>query len=115
MPRPVEKTSPRGDVAGDALASLRDERAASLSPPSTRIARGGVRGERSSLSRSGVGGASAISPPAGERVDRPPTPDPSAPLRGGRGEERTGDEEDNSTNDGKNPASVLPAPVGAIS
>jgi DNA ligase-1 len=40
---------------------------------------GGVRGERSSLSRLGVGGASANSPPD-EQADRPPTPDPSPPL-----------------------------------
>jgi DNA ligase-1 len=39
---------------------------------------GGVRGERSSLSRSGVGGGSAITD-AAIRADRPPTPDPSPP------------------------------------
>ena len=51
-----------------------------------------------------------------EYAEPPPTPDPSPPLRGGRGEERTGDvEAESSTRVGKNPASVLPAPVGAIS
>jgi DNA ligase-1 len=39
---------------------------------------GGVRGELSSLSRSGVGGGSANSMPE-EQADRPPTPDPSPP------------------------------------
>jgi hypothetical protein len=40
----------------------------------------------------------------------------SPPLRGGRGKERSGDEIAlNSTNVGRNPARVLPAPVGAIS
>jgi hypothetical protein len=65
----------------------------------------------------GGGGASAGSL-AAERAEPPPTPDLSPPLRGGRGEERSGDEEtaeaDNSTSVGRNPASVLPAPVGAI-
>jgi DNA ligase-1 len=40
---------------------------------------GGVRGERSSLSRSGVGGLSAR-PIASEFAETPPTPDPSPPL-----------------------------------
>jgi DNA ligase-1 len=39
---------------------------------------GGVRGERSSLSRLGLGGGAANSLPE-KPVDRPPTPDPSAP------------------------------------
>ena len=63
-----------------------------------------------------MGGGSADSLPV-ERSESPPTPDPFAPLRGGRGEERSGDEETealNTTRVGKNPASVLPAPVGAI-
>src|SRR5580704_12304691 len=79
------------------------------SPPPARVARGGEG--------SGVGGGSADSLRV-ERAERPPTPDPSPPLRGGRGETRTEDAEaeaDNSTSVGKNPASVLPAPVGAIS
>src|SRR5882724_7721140 len=91
------RASTRGtsdDVAKrDASLTQRDE--ASSSPPSTRIARGGVRGERSSLSRSGVGGASADSVPESERAfaEPPPTPDPSPPLRGGRGAERRGFDE----------------------
>jgi DNA ligase-1 len=40
---------------------------------------GGVRGERSSLSRLGVGGGAADSLPA-EQADRPPTPNRSPPL-----------------------------------
>ncbi len=40
---------------------------------------GGVRGEQSSLSRSGVGGGAANTD-AAVRADRPPTPDPSPPL-----------------------------------
>jgi hypothetical protein len=71
-----------------------------------------------------MGGASAYSL-AEEFAETPP--DPSPPLRGRRGEERAGDDAvdsrneegciaaDNSTRVGKNPASVLPAPVGAIS
>src|SRR5438445_2656221 len=47
----------REDVAKRDAVAKRDD--ASSSPPSTRIARGGVRGEQSSLSRSGVGGTSA--------------------------------------------------------
>src|SRR5260221_6033840 len=90
-------------------------RDATSSPPPARAARGGVRGEQSSLSRSGVGGASAASLRTEERVERPPTPDPSPPLRGRRGEDRArGGAALNSTSVGKNPAKVLPAPVGAI-
>jgi hypothetical protein len=37
-----------------------------------------------------VGGASAYSTAAWVPAEPPPTPDPSPPLRGGRGEERTG-------------------------
>jgi excinuclease ABC subunit B len=51
----------------------------SSSPPSTRIARGGEG--------SGVGGASS-SPAGSEFAETPPTPDPSPPLRGGRGVDR---------------------------
>jgi hypothetical protein len=40
----------------------------------------------------GVGGASADSLADGF-AERPPTPNPSPPLRGGRGEKRTGDGE----------------------
>jgi len=51
---------------------------------------GGVRGERSSLSRSGVGGGAANSLPA-EQADRPPTPNPSPPrARRVEGGEKTG-------------------------
>jgi hypothetical protein len=37
-----------------------------------------------------VGGVSAYSTSAWVLAEPPPTPDPSPPLRGGRGEERTG-------------------------
>jgi len=47
------------------------------SPPPTRVARGGEG--------SGVGGGAAYTE-AAVPADRPPTPDPSQPLRGGRGE-----------------------------
>src|ERR1700722_18162440 len=57
------------------------------SPPSTREARGGGRGERRSLWGWGGGGPSAGSVQTSERdlVDPPPPPAPSPPLRGGRG------------------------------
>ena len=42
---------------------------------------------RSGGEGSGVGGASAYALPE-EQTDRPPTPDPSPPLRGRRGEEK---------------------------
>jgi hypothetical protein len=48
-----------------------------FSPPSARAARGGEG--------SGAGGASAYSLAEGF-AERPPTPDPSPPLRGGRGD-----------------------------
>ncbi len=48
------------------------------SPPSAREARGGEG--------SGVGGLSTRSTFDGEFAETPPTPDPSPPLRGGRGE-----------------------------
>ena len=51
-------------------------RVRNASPPPTRTARGG--------GGSGVGGGSAHSLLAAP-ADRPPTPDPSPPLRGGRG------------------------------
>ena len=51
--------------------------AGSASPPPTRVARGGEG--------SGVGGGAAFTE-AAVPADRPPTPDPSPPLRGGRGE-----------------------------
>src|SRR5258707_13770548 len=50
-----------------------------FSPPPARAARGGEG--------SGVGGASANSL-AEEFAEAPPTPNPSPPLRGGRGEKR---------------------------
>jgi len=53
----------------------------SFSPPPARKARGGEG--------SGVGGGAANSLTAG-LAETPPTPDPSPPLRGGRGEERRG-------------------------
>ncbi len=56
-------------------------RDASSSPPSTREARGGEG--------SGVGGLSARSS-GSDFAEAPPTPDPSPPLRGGRGEESSG-------------------------
>src|ERR1700676_3694337 len=52
--------------------------------PPRALARGGVRGEQSSLSRSGVGGLSACSS-GSEFAEAPPTPDPSPPLCGGGG------------------------------
>src|SRR5439155_13846354 len=67
------------DVAKRAAAAKRD---ASSSPPSPRIARGGEG--------SGVGGSAAFTE-AAVPADRPPTPDPSPPLRGGRGEEGFGE------------------------
>jgi len=72
------RKSTRG--AGDDVAK-RDTvtgRDASVPPPSTRAARGGEG--------SGVGGG----PTSTEPVEAPPTPDPSPPLRGGRGAERAG-------------------------
>ena len=63
-----------------------------------------------------MGGAAALITDDCVVEKTPPTPDPSPPLRGGRGEEIGfifGAL--NSTSVGKNPASVLPAPVGAIS
>src|SRR5258705_8714242 len=64
----------------DASATNRD--ASSSSPPPTRNARGGEG--------SGVGGSAAFTE-AAVPADRPPTPDPSPPLRGGRGEESFGE------------------------
>src|SRR5437667_6673158 len=61
------------DVARRDAVAKRD---ASVTPPSTRAARGGEG--------SGVGGG----PTSTEPVDAPPTPDPSPPLRGGREAER---------------------------
>ena len=58
--------------------SVTKDDGASSSPPSTRNARGGEG--------SGVGGASE-NPAVSESAAPPPTPDPSPPLRGGRGEE----------------------------
>src|SRR3984893_6826219 len=79
------RASTRGtseDVAKrDAVAKRDDE---SSSPPPTRVARGGEGW--------GAGGGSAnprsLSGP--ESAEPPPTPDPSPPLRGGRGAERPG-------------------------
>ena len=69
--------------------TMRDD---ASSPPPAREARGGVRGEQSSLPRSGVGGGAANSRSLSdtESAEPPPTPDPSPPLRGGRGEESPG-------------------------
>jgi methylenetetrahydrofolate reductase (NADH) len=59
---------------------LRDYSAEKLAPlPPRALARGGEG--------SGVGGSAAFTE-AAVPADRPPTPDPSPPLRGGRGEER---------------------------
>src|SRR5260370_23286408 len=78
-----------------------------VSPPPARAARSGEG--------SGAGGASAASLRAGSRVDRPTTPDASAPLRGGRGADPGRTEiELNSTSVVRNTASVLPAPVGSL-
>src|SRR6478752_3442686 len=54
----------------------RRERRAIFSPPPAREARGGEG--------SGGGAANSL---LKECVERPPTPDPSPPIRGGRGEE----------------------------
>src|SRR5438128_9093110 len=95
---------------------LREDARSRFSPPPARKARGGEG--------SGVGGVSARSHADIELAEAPPTPDLESelcsprtpPLRGGRGEERMGDDAaDNSTSVGRNPASVFPAPVGAIS
>src|SRR6185437_16596388 len=86
-----------------------------FSPPPARAARGGEG--------AGVGGLAACSSVGSELVETPPTPDLESepcsprtpPLRGRRGAERTDAAGAfNSTSVGKNPASVLPAPVGAI-
>src|SRR5258707_905554 len=58
-----------------------------FSPPPARTARGGEG--------AGGGGASAYSL-ADEFAERPPTPNPSPPLRGGRGEKRSGKADDRS-------------------
>jgi excinuclease ABC subunit B len=86
------RASTRGksdDVANrDAAATNRDSvtkgDGASSSPPHAREARGGVRGERSSLSRSGVGGK-----PSSAAQEITPTPNPS-PQGGGEKEVRKG-------------------------
>jgi excinuclease ABC subunit B len=75
-----------GDLAKrDATTTSRDTVTkrdnASSPPPPAREARGGEG--------SGVGGGAANSLTAG-LAETPPTPDPSPPLRGGRGEERPG-------------------------
>src|ERR1700730_19285029 len=71
------------------------------SPPPTRAARGG--------------GLSPRSAARSETAEPPPSPDPHPPLRGRRGADRArGEAALNSTSVGKNPAKVLPAPVGAI-
>ena len=64
----------------DAPVAKRDD--SSFSPPPAREARGGEG--------SGVGGVSADST-GSEFAEVPPTPDPSPPLRGRRGEEKQGD------------------------
>src|SRR5258707_13860580 len=68
-----------GSTTGTRLA----KRDSSFSPPPTRIARGGVRGERSSLSRSGGGGATEALPPG------PPPPPTPPPPGGGREKAQT--------------------------
>src|SRR4051812_7773700 len=83
-----------------------------FSPPPRSEARGGEG--------SGVGGNPASSA-AAVFAEAPPPPAPPPPLRGGRGTDRTWGEVApiapalNSTKLGRNPASVFPAPVGAIS
>src|SRR5215218_5572016 len=62
----------------DTGADVAKRDSASSSPPPARNARGGEG--------SGVGGSAADSD-AATPADRPPTPDPSPPLRGGRGAE----------------------------
>ncbi len=109
--------APHLAAGGDELACVRVEPAACSvrSPPPIRVANGGEG--------SGVGGGAI-------EKRSPPTPNPSPPptlnakrFGGGRGTDRARcagvlkprDAPLNSTSDGKNPASVLPAPVGAIS
>src|SRR5260370_42270765 len=74
-----------GSTTGPRLA----KRDSSFSPPPAREARGGVRGERSSLSRSGVGGATEALPPG-------PPPSPTLPRKGGGSERAQGGGEKNS-------------------
>jgi excinuclease ABC subunit B len=68
------------------------KRDASFSPPPTRDARGGEgRVRRSSQSEGGSGvGGGPTSTSGSDFAERPPTPAPSPPLRGGRGEEKSG-------------------------
>ena len=82
---------------------------AAAPPPPARAARGGEG--------SGVGGASADSlPDERARGETPhPRPLPAASRREGSRAQRRCDGADSSTSVGRNPASVLPAPVGAIS
>jgi excinuclease ABC subunit B len=74
-----------GDVAKRDADAKRDD--VSSSPPPAREARGGEG--------SGVGGgaANSRSPFGTESAEAPPTPDPSPPLRGGRGADRPGFDE----------------------
>src|SRR6266478_6350349 len=78
----VTKRGSSDEVAKRDAVAKRDD--ASFSPPPAREARGGEG--------SGVGGGSASSRSlsGAEFAEAPPTPDPSPPLRGGRGEERRG-------------------------
>jgi excinuclease ABC subunit B len=77
----------KGDAAVTDAAVTDSAQASSSSPPPTRAARGGGGG--------GGGGASADSVPERERefAEPPPTPDPSPPLRGGRGADDPGFDE----------------------
>src|SRR5580692_1122940 len=72
-------------------ASVAQRNVASSSPPPTHL-RGGAETSEARSQESGVGGLSARSAIDGESAETPPTPDPSPPLRGGRGEEGRGEE-----------------------
>src|ERR1700693_4009054 len=110
-PRPVEVTVLREECAASLTVSIAASPArCTFSPPPAREARGGEG--------AGVGGGSAHSVTERERESAGPTPTPPhppPPLRGGRGADRArGEAALNSSSVGRNPASVLPAPVGAI-
>ena len=87
-PRPVETTAARREVRSvPACLSTVSGASRVLSPPPARRKRVAGRGW-------GWGVLSAVSIPAWETAEPPPTPDPSPPLRGGRGEEGAADDAD---------------------
>jgi penicillin-binding protein 1C len=74
---PISRPDPKEHRPGDASRRIATDDVLG-SPPSTHIARGGEG--------SGVGGGAAFTE-AAVPADRPRTPDPAPPLRGGRGED----------------------------